>query len=49
LKEQYTREEINKKNDAIAAKKKEIADLKQQLSDLEEQLRNSGGDSGWAR
>jgi len=49
LQEQYTRAEINAKNDKIAEKKKEITDLKQQLSDLEDQLRSSGGDPGWAR
>jgi len=49
LREQYTREEINAKNEKIAEKKKEIADLKQQLSDLEDQLRSAGGDPGWAR
>jgi chromosome segregation ATPase len=49
LQEQYTRAEINAKNEKIAEKKKEIADLKQQLSDLEDQLRSSGGDPGWAR
>jgi predicted nucleic acid-binding Zn-ribbon protein len=49
MQEQYTRAEINEKNEKIAARKKEIADLKQQLSDMEDQLRASGGDSGWAR
>ena len=49
LKEQLTRNEVNEKNDKIAAKKKDLADLKQQLSDLEDQLRAAGGDSGWAR
>jgi hypothetical protein len=49
LQEQYSRDEINKKNAAIDAKKKELADLKQQLSDLEDQLRSSGGDPAWAR
>ena len=49
LREQYTREEINAKNEKVAEKKKEIADLKQQLSDLEDQLRSAGGDPGWAR
>ncbi len=49
LKEQYSRADINEKNDKIAARKKEIADLKQQLSDMEDQLRASGGDPGWAR
>jgi chromosome segregation ATPase len=49
LKEQYSREEINSKNEKIATKKKEIAALQQQLSDLEDELRRSGGDPGWAR
>jgi chromosome segregation ATPase len=49
LQEQFSRDEINKKNAAIDAKKKDIADLKQQLSDLEDQLRASGGDIGWSR
>ena len=49
MQEQFSRDEINKKNAAIEAKKKEVADLKQQLSDLEDQLRASGGDPAWAR
>jgi hypothetical protein len=49
MQEQYTRADINEKNDKIAAKKKEIADLKQQLGDMEDQLRAAGGDPGWAR
>ena len=49
LNEQLTRNEINEKNDKIAAKKKEIADLKQQLSDMEDELRRAGGDFGWSR
>jgi len=49
MNEQLTRQEINEKNEKIAAKKKEIADLKQQLSDMEDQLRSAGGDPGWAR
>jgi len=49
LKEQYSREEINAKNDKIAAKKKELVDLKQQLSEMEDELRRIGGDPGWAR
>ncbi len=49
MNEQFTRQEINEKNDKIAAKKKEIADLKQQLNDLEDQLHSAGGDPGWAR
>jgi len=49
LNEQLTRNEINEKNDKIAAKKKEIADLKQQLSDMEDEVRRTGGDLGWTR
>ena len=49
MNEQFTRKEINEKNDKIAAKKKEIADLTQQLSDMEDELRRAGGDPGWAR
>lgn len=49
LKEQYSRDDINKKAAKIDAKQKEIAALKQQWDDLEDQLRKSGGDPGWAR
>lgn len=49
MKEQYSREEINKKAAKIDAKQKEIAALKQQWDDLEDQLRKSHGDPGWAR
>jgi hypothetical protein len=49
MKEQFSRDEINKKNADIDAKKKQIADLKQQLNDMEDQLRASGGDAGWSR
>jgi hypothetical protein len=49
MNEQLTRNEINDKNDKIAATKKKVADLKQQLSDMEDQLHAAGGDPGWAR
>jgi len=49
MNEQLTRNEINEKNDKIAATKKKVADLKQQLSDMEDQLHAAGGDPGWAR
>ena len=49
MNEQFTRKEINEKNDKIAAKQKEIAALRQQLSDMEDEVRRSGGDPGWAR
>jgi chromosome segregation ATPase len=49
LKEQYTREDINKKAAKIDAKQKQIAALKQQWDDLEDALRKAGGNPGWAR
>lgn len=49
MNEQFTRNEINEKNDKIAAKKKDLAGLRQQLSDMEDQVRRAGGDPGWAR
>ena len=49
LKEQYSRDDINKKAAKIDAKQKEIAALKQQWDDMEDLLRKSGGDPGWAR
>jgi hypothetical protein len=48
LKQQYTREDINKKQAAIDAKQKDIEQLQQNLSNLEDELRQSGGDPGWA-
>lgn len=49
LAQQYNRQDINKADTQIAAKKQEIANLKQQLSDMEDELRKEGGDPGWAR
>jgi hypothetical protein len=49
MNEQFTRNEINEKNEKIAAKKKELAALRQQLSDMEDEVRRVGGDPGWAR
>jgi len=49
MNEQFTRNEINEKNDKIAAKKKDLASLRQQLSDMEDEVRRAGGDPGWAR
>ena len=49
MNEQYSRDEINKKNAKIEAKKKQVAALKQQWDDLEDQLRKAHGDPGWAR
>lgn len=49
LQEQYSRDEINKKNEKIAAKKEQIAALQQKLTDMEDDLRRAGGDPSWAR
>jgi len=49
MKEQYSREDINKRAAKIDAKKKQIADLKQQWSDTEDALRRAHGDPGWSR
>ena len=49
LKEQYSREDINKRAAKIDAKKKQIADLKQHWSDMEDALRAAHGDPGWSR
>ncbi|HKV24995.1 MAG TPA: hypothetical protein VJN93_10435 [Candidatus Acidoferrum sp.] len=49
MNEQYSRKDINDKQDKIDQKKKQIADLQQQLSNMEDELRKSGGDPGWAR
>jgi predicted RNase H-like nuclease (RuvC/YqgF family) len=49
LTQQYTREDINKLNDQINAKKQQVDDDEKALSDLREQLRREGGDPGWLR
>ena len=49
MKEQYSRADINAKNEKIEAKKKDLAALNQELSDMQDELRRSGGDPGWAR
>lgn len=45
----YSRSDINKKAQAIAAKQKEIEADQQAISNLEDALRRAGGDPGWAR
>lgn len=47
--QQYSRSDINEKNEKIEKKKQEIAALQKQLNDMEDQLRAGGGDPGWAR
>ena len=46
--QQNSREDINKTQGQIDAKKEDIEKDKQALSDLEDQLRKSGGEAGWA-
>jgi hypothetical protein len=48
LKEQHGREDLNKTQSQIDAKKQDVEKDKQALSDLEDELRKSGGDAGWA-
>jgi len=48
LKEQYSREDLNKTQDAINAKKQAVDKDKQAVSALEDELRQSGGDASWA-
>ena len=49
LMQQYTRDDINKKQADIDAKQKEIEADQKAISDLEDELRAAGGDPGWAR
>lgn len=44
-----SREDINKKNADIEAKKQQIAADQQAISDAEDELRKAGGDPGWSR
>lgn len=46
--EQYSREDLNKTQNEIDAKKQDIDKDKQAIADLEDELRKSGGDPGWA-
>lgn len=49
LQQEYSRSDINKTNDAIAAKKQEIMNDQQALQDLEAQLGREGHPPGWLR
>jgi chromosome segregation ATPase len=49
MREQYTREDINKKTADIETRKKQVEADKQAIDDAESELRKAGGDSGWAR
>jgi hypothetical protein len=48
LKQQYSREDVDKAQADIDTKKQDVAKDKQVLADLEEDLRKAGGDPGWA-
>jgi chromosome segregation ATPase len=48
LKEQHSRDDLNKTQSEIDAQKQTVEKDKQALSDLEDELRRSGGDPGWA-
>jgi hypothetical protein len=46
--EQYSRDDLNKTQSQIDAKKQDVEKDKQAISDLEDDLRKSGGEPGWA-
>lgn len=46
--EQYSRDDINKSQSEIDAKKQDVDKDKQAIADLEDELRKSGGEPGWA-
>jgi hypothetical protein len=48
MKQQYSRDDVDKAQSDIAAKKLDVEKDKQTLSDLQDALRKSGGDAGWA-
>jgi HAMP domain-containing protein len=48
LKEQHSREDLNKTQGEIEAKKHAVEKDKQALSDLEDELRKAGGNARWA-
>ena len=48
LKQQYSREDLDKTQSQIDAKKQDVEKDKQAISDLEDELHRSGGEPGWA-
>lgn len=48
MQQQLSRDDINKKTDAIDKKKAQVASDQQAISDAEDDLRKAGGDAGWA-
>ena len=49
LQEEFSRSEINKKNDEVGQKEKEIAADEKAIQDLQDQLRREGHPAGWLR
>lgn len=49
LQEEFSRSEINKKNDEVAQKEQEIAADEKTIQDLQELLRREGHPPGWLR
>ena len=48
MKEQHSRDDLNKTQSEIDAKKQDVEKDKHALSDLEDELRRAGGEPGWA-
>jgi chromosome segregation ATPase len=48
MKQQNSREDVDKAQSDIAAKKQDVEKDKQVLADLQDALRKAGGDAGWA-
>ena len=48
LKQQYSREDLDKTQSQIDARKQAVEKDKQAISDLEDELHRSGGEPGWA-
>jgi len=49
LQQEYSRSDINKRNDEIAKKQAEIDEDNRAIQDLQDQLRREGAPSGWLR
>lgn len=49
LQQEYSRSDINKRNDAIAKKQAQIDEDNRAIQDLRDQLRREGGPPGWLR
>jgi len=49
LQQTYSRDDINKNQADVDAKKQQVADDEKAIEDLHDQLRREGGDPGWLR